>query len=117
MCDNWHSCVARAAKQCFVGLNQLWSRSQTYQFTGQVRVVLQSLPQLFQMLHELRETCTLVQLVQQRSVALHSVVEAGHAVHIDVILPRRDGGQVHKHCQLVGALGRGETGVPGPPPC
>lgn len=60
--------------------------------------------------HEHLEVRTPVQFVQQGRVALHGVMEAGHPVHVDVILPGRDRSQVHKHLQLVDAWGRGETG-------
>ena len=77
---------------------------------GQVCVVVQGPPQLPEMGHELVEPRARVQLVEQRGVALHGIVEAGHPVHVDVVLPRGDGGQVHKHLQLVDALGRRGTG-------
>lgn len=53
--------------------------------------------------HEHLEVRTPVQFVQQGRVALHGVMEAGHPVHVDVILPGRDRSQVHKHLQLVDA--------------
>lgn len=68
-------------------------------------VIIQSLPQLFQVLHEFIETRTRVQLIQQGCKALHSIVEASHPIHVNVILPRRDGGQVHEHLQLSDAWG------------
>lgn len=82
------------------------ARNKTHQFRGQVVVIIQSLPQLFQVLHELIKTRTCIQLIEQGRVTLHSIVEASYPVHINVILPRRDGGQVHEHLQFGGAWGR-----------
>ena len=82
------------------------ARNKTHQFCGQVVIIIQSLPQLSQVLHELIKTCTCVQLIEQGSVTLHSIMEASHPVHINVILPRRDGGQVYEHLQLGDAWGR-----------
>ena len=69
-------------------------------------VIIQSLPQIFQVLHELIKTRTCVQLIEQGRVTLHSIVEASYPVHVNVILPRRDGGQVYEHLQLGDAWGR-----------
>lgn len=61
------------------------------------------------MTHELTEICTRVHLVQQGSITLHGIMETGHPVHVDVVLPRRDGGQVHKHLEFIDVL-RGAEG-------
>ena len=82
------------------------ARNKTHQFRGQVVVIIQSLPQIFQVLHELIKTRTGVQIIEQGCVALHSIMEASHPVHVNVILPCRDGGQVHEHLQLGDTWGR-----------
>lgn len=90
------------------------ARSKTHQLLGQVLVIIQSLPQLFQALHEFVKARIRVQIVEEGCVALDGVVEVGHPVHVDVILARGDGGQVHKHLQLGDACGGGadEQGYP-----
>lgn len=65
-----------------------WLLSRTHQLIRQVLVVVQSPPEFLQMIHELVEICVCIHLVQQRSIALHSIMETGHPVHINVILSR-----------------------------
>jgi len=42
---------------------------------------------------------------------MHSVMETRHAVHIHVILPSRNGGQVHKDLQLIYILNETNTWI------
>lgn len=75
--------------------------SRTHQFLREALIAVQGSPQLLQAAHEVLEARVLLELVEQGGVAVHRAMETRHPVHVHVVLPRRDGGQVNKHLQLI----------------
>lgn len=75
--------------------------SRTHQFFGKILIRVQGSPQLSQAVHEVLKPWLLPQLIEQGRVAMYSIMETSHTIHIHVILPSRDRSQVYKYFQLI----------------
>lgn len=73
----------------------------SHQLFWEVAIIIQCSPELLHHLFNGLKTGILLQFEEQWGVSMNGIVETGHTVHIKIILPGRDGGQVNKHFQLV----------------
>ena len=81
--------------------NRFNTWKKTHQFLGKVWIIIQSLPELLQHLSKSLEPWLRLQFIKHWGVTEDSIMEASHAVHIQVVLTSRDGGQVNKNFQLI----------------